>query len=245
MLPSPAAAGGEPSGPRLGGEGGAAKGNHMTEVSIVGGSGYAGGELARLLLGHPGACVKQVTSERNAGKFVRSVHPNLRKLSDLKFSKVEALQPCDVFFVALPHGVAMGQMAGLRRLGADRDRPQRRFSAARPGRLPEVVRPRTHDARDARGIRLRHPGAAPRRDSRGESDLQRRLHGDDDDPRPLPALSGRRGRSGRSRSSSKPKPAPPARAARRVSARITRSGAARCARSSRPATVIRRRSSRS
>jgi LysW-gamma-L-alpha-aminoadipyl-6-phosphate/LysW-L-glutamyl-5-phosphate reductase len=88
----------------------------MTEVSIVGGSGYAGGELARLLLGHPGACVKQVTSERNAGKFVRSVHPNLRKVSDLKFSKVEALQPCDVLFVALPHGVAMGQMAGLRRL---------------------------------------------------------------------------------------------------------------------------------
>jgi N-acetyl-gamma-glutamyl-phosphate/LysW-gamma-L-alpha-aminoadipyl-6-phosphate reductase len=88
----------------------------MTEVSIVGGSGYAGGELVRLLLGHPVACVKQVTSERNAGKFVRSVHPNLRKVTDLKFSKVDALEPCDVLFVALPHGVAMGQMAALRRL---------------------------------------------------------------------------------------------------------------------------------
>jgi LysW-gamma-L-alpha-aminoadipyl-6-phosphate/LysW-L-glutamyl-5-phosphate reductase len=88
----------------------------MTEVSIVGGSGYAGGELVRLLVGHPGARVKQVTSERNAGKFVRSVHPNLRKATDLKFSKVEALEPCDVLFVALPHGVAMGQMADLRRL---------------------------------------------------------------------------------------------------------------------------------
>ena len=86
----------------------------MLEVSVVGGSGYAGGELVRLLLDHPDARLKQVTSERNAGKFVRSVHPNLRKRTDLKFSSVAQLEPCDVLFVALPHGVAMGKMATLR-----------------------------------------------------------------------------------------------------------------------------------
>ena len=47
-------------------------------VSIVGGSGYAGGELLRLLLDHPHVDVTQVTSERNAGSFVHFVHPNLR-----------------------------------------------------------------------------------------------------------------------------------------------------------------------
>jgi len=86
----------------------------MTAVSVIGGSGYAGGELVRLLLAHPHATLGQVTSERNAGKFVRSVHPNLRKVTDLKFSSIEKLGPCDVLFVALPHGVAMGKMAELR-----------------------------------------------------------------------------------------------------------------------------------
>ena len=88
----------------------------MVDVSVVGGSGYAGGELVRLLLGHPEAALKQVTSERQAGKFVRAVHPNLRKRTDLKFSPVAALEPCDVLFVALPHGVAMGMMDSLRRV---------------------------------------------------------------------------------------------------------------------------------
>jgi len=88
----------------------------MLDVSVIGGSGYAGGELVRLLLDHPGVTLRQVTSERNAGKFVRSVHPNLRKRTDLKFVSAEKLQPCDVLFVALPHGAAMDKMAELRRL---------------------------------------------------------------------------------------------------------------------------------
>jgi N-acetyl-gamma-glutamyl-phosphate/LysW-gamma-L-alpha-aminoadipyl-6-phosphate reductase len=86
----------------------------MLKVSIIGGSGYAGGELVRLLLDHPHVDLQQVTSERNAGKFVRSLHPNLRKRSDLKFAAMADLQPADVIFCALPHGVAMGQMACLR-----------------------------------------------------------------------------------------------------------------------------------
>jgi N-acetyl-gamma-glutamyl-phosphate/LysW-gamma-L-alpha-aminoadipyl-6-phosphate reductase len=61
----------------------------MADVSIIGGSGYVGGELLRLLIDHPGVTVNQVTSERNAGKFVRALHPNLRKKSDLKFVSAE------------------------------------------------------------------------------------------------------------------------------------------------------------
>ena len=79
-------------------------------VSIVGGSGYAGGEALRLLLGHPRVTVAQVTSESNAGKFVHSVHPNMRKRTDLKFVSLRDLAPCDVLFVALPHGRSMGKM---------------------------------------------------------------------------------------------------------------------------------------
>src|SRR5262245_37992061 len=88
----------------------------MVNVSIIGGSGYAGGELVRLLLDHPEVTIQQVTSERNAGKFVRSVHPNLRKRTDMKFSSVDSLQPVDVLFTALPHGVAMGKMADIRQI---------------------------------------------------------------------------------------------------------------------------------
>jgi len=82
----------------------------MIQVSIVGGSGYVGGELLRLLLDHPQVEVRQVTSERNAGTFVHSVHPNLRGRTKLKFSALSALEPCDLLFLALPHGEAMTQI---------------------------------------------------------------------------------------------------------------------------------------
>lgn len=78
----------------------------MIRASIVGGSGYAGGELLRLLLSHPQVEIAQVTSQRFAGKFVYGTHPNLRGATTLKFSTVEQLEPCDVLFLALPHGRA-------------------------------------------------------------------------------------------------------------------------------------------
>ena len=80
------------------------------KVSIVGGSGYGGGELLRLLLGHPHIEIAQVTSESNAGKFVHSVHPNLRKRTELKFVTMGNLEPVDLLFLALPHGLAMGKI---------------------------------------------------------------------------------------------------------------------------------------
>ena len=74
------------------------------KAAIVGGSGYVGGELLRLLLGHPQVEVTQVTSERLGGKFVHSVHPHLRRRTELKFEPRSELQPADVIFLALPHG---------------------------------------------------------------------------------------------------------------------------------------------
>jgi len=78
----------------------------MIGVSIVGGSGYGGGELLRLLLGHPQVEVKQVTSRSHLGEYVYQVHPNLRKRTLLKFCDPASLEPVDVLFLALPHGEA-------------------------------------------------------------------------------------------------------------------------------------------
>jgi N-acetyl-gamma-glutamyl-phosphate/LysW-gamma-L-alpha-aminoadipyl-6-phosphate reductase len=91
----------------------------MLRVSIVGGSGYVGGELLRLLLFHPHIQVAQVTSERLAGKPVASSHPNLRGLRlarELAYTSASQLQPCDLLFLALPHGEAARRIAGFARL---------------------------------------------------------------------------------------------------------------------------------
>lgn len=88
----------------------------MIQASIVGGSGYVGGELLRLLLAHPQVTVAQVTSQSQAGRYVYGVHPNLRACTRLKFCPAAALAPCDVLFLALPHGRAAAQIeqfAGL------------------------------------------------------------------------------------------------------------------------------------
>ncbi len=86
------------------------------KAAIVGGSGYAGGELLRLLLDHPHVEVTQVTSERNAATFVHFTHPNLRGRTSLQFVSAADLEPADFLFVGLPHGGAMeriDQYAGM------------------------------------------------------------------------------------------------------------------------------------
>lgn len=75
-------------------------------VSIVGGSGYTGGELLRLLLKHPGVEIAQVTSESHVGEYVYQTHPNLRGQTMLQYTARAELRPCDVLFLALPHGEA-------------------------------------------------------------------------------------------------------------------------------------------
>ena len=78
----------------------------MTTVSIIGGSGYGGGELLRFLLAHPCVEVKQVTSRSHLGEYVYQVHPNFRKRTQLKFSDPALLEPVDILFLAQPHGQA-------------------------------------------------------------------------------------------------------------------------------------------
>jgi LysW-gamma-L-alpha-aminoadipyl-6-phosphate/LysW-L-glutamyl-5-phosphate reductase len=82
-------------------------------VAVVGGSGYAGGELVRLLLRHPDVSLSQVTSESMAGKPIHRAHPNLRRATELTFVPRAELRPADVTFLATPHGESMGTMPEL------------------------------------------------------------------------------------------------------------------------------------
>jgi len=75
-------------------------------AAVVGGSGFTGGELLRLLSGHPNFEVAQATSREYANKTVGSVHPNLRGLG-LRFTEPTDLESVDVLFAATPHGVSM------------------------------------------------------------------------------------------------------------------------------------------
>lgn len=79
-------------------------------VGIVGGSGYVGGELLRLLLAHPRVTVTQVTSESNTGVPLPQIHPHLRGITDLRFISRQDLAPCDALFLALPHGKAQTEI---------------------------------------------------------------------------------------------------------------------------------------
>ncbi len=79
-------------------------------ASIVGGSGFAGGELLRLLLGHPEAAIGQVSSRGSAGQPVARTHPNLRGHVDRMFCVPEEIEACDVLFLCMPHGRAAAEI---------------------------------------------------------------------------------------------------------------------------------------
>ncbi|WP_041598982.1 N-acetyl-gamma-glutamyl-phosphate reductase [Hahella chejuensis] len=87
----------------------------MVKIGIVGGTGYTGVELIRLLLAHPEVEVAVVTSRGDAGVPVAEMFPNLRGFTDLCFSApdVEALSKCDLVFFATPHGVALEMVPQL------------------------------------------------------------------------------------------------------------------------------------
>ena len=80
----------------------------MINVGIVGGTGYTGIELLRLLVNHPEVTIKVITSRTDAGTHVADCYHNLRGRLDLTFSKPEtsALTTCDLVCFATPHGVA-------------------------------------------------------------------------------------------------------------------------------------------
>ncbi len=86
----------------------------MTRVGIIGGTGYAGGELARILCTHPDVEIAAMTSRQNAGVKVQDVHTYLRGYLDLAFTeKISETSDLDLVFVATPHGVAMKEVPVL------------------------------------------------------------------------------------------------------------------------------------
>ncbi len=80
----------------------------MVKVAVAGASGYAGGEILRLLLGHPDMEIGALTAASNAGMRVREVHPHLTPLADrtMLVTTPESLAGHDVVFLALPHGAS-------------------------------------------------------------------------------------------------------------------------------------------
>lgn len=85
-------------------------------VGVIGGSGYVGGELIRLLLPHPEVELTTVTSRQNVGEYVFTVHPNLRGVTQLKFTPLDityATENCDLVFTAMPHGKSMNLVPQL------------------------------------------------------------------------------------------------------------------------------------
>ena len=85
------------------------------KVGIVGGTGYTGVELLRLLARHPNVQLQVITSRGEAGLPVADMFPSLRGVVDLAFSDPATvdLTQCDVVFFATPHGVAMAQTPAL------------------------------------------------------------------------------------------------------------------------------------
>src|SRR5262245_3596193 len=90
----------------------------LINAGILGGSGYGGSELLRILLFHPQVALKLVTAGEHAGKRVDAVHPNLARLTDLTFQSTpepDELGAIDCVFLALPHGQAMEIVPSLPR----------------------------------------------------------------------------------------------------------------------------------
>jgi len=92
----------------------------MIKVGVVGGTGYTGVELLRLLAGHSQVEVKEITSRGEAGVKVADYFPSLRGHCDLAFTDPASapLAGCDCVFFATPNGVAMGQARALLDAGA-------------------------------------------------------------------------------------------------------------------------------
>lgn len=87
----------------------------MIKIGIVGGTGYTGVELLRLLVSHPDASLQVITSRSEAGQPVADMFPNLRGFTDLKFSEpdMHAFSECDLVFFATPNGIAMSMVPEL------------------------------------------------------------------------------------------------------------------------------------
>ena len=152
----------------------------MIMAAIAGASGYAGGEILRLLLGHPDMEVGALTAASNAGMRVGDVHPHLTPLADrlLLETTPESLAGHDVVFLALPHGASAAVVDHLAAdvividCGADFRLSDARqwkhfYGSEHPGTwpygLPELPLPREHKGREllSGARRIAVPGCYP------------------------------------------------------------------------------------
>lgn len=85
----------------------------MIRAGVVGAAGYLGGELLRLLIGHPETTVAHAVSTRFSGRRLEVAHPNLRAVTDLSFCSMDELHDCEVVFLATPPTVAMKALPTL------------------------------------------------------------------------------------------------------------------------------------
>ena len=152
----------------------------MIRAAIAGASGYAGGEIARLLLAHPDIAVGALTASSNAGTRLGDIHPHLTPLADrvLLDTTVETLAGHRVVFLALPHGASaaiVDQLAGdviVIDCGADfrladAQQWQHFYGSSHAGTwpygLPELPLPLGHKGREALSgaRRIAIPGCYP------------------------------------------------------------------------------------
>ncbi len=91
------------------------------DIGIIGGSGYTGGELLRILSQHPNVNIEVVTSRSKKGQKISDTHTHLRRIIDLSFDDIipqEIADRCDIVFTAVPHGTAMQVVPSLLEEGA-------------------------------------------------------------------------------------------------------------------------------
>lgn len=125
----------------------------MTKAVVVGASGYIGGEVTRLLLGHPNVTLIAATAHEQAGKPLAEVHPNLRGATDLALVTLDAApRDADVYVLALPHGEAAAAVAKLPPSARVVDTSQDHRAEWTYG-LPEIAREKI-----ARSTRVAAPG---------------------------------------------------------------------------------------
>jgi len=151
----------------------------MVKVGIVGGTGYTGVELLRLLIQHPDVEIAAITSRKEVGMSVADLFPSLRGRISLKFSDPvdSPLEKCDVVFFATPNGIAMNEArrlidAGVRLidLAADfriKDVPTWEKWYGMPHGSPELVAeavyglPEVHREKIRKARVLANPGCYP------------------------------------------------------------------------------------
>jgi N-acetyl-gamma-glutamyl-phosphate reductase len=126
------------------------------KIGVVGASGYAGGELLRLLAGHPNFQVTYISAGTNAGELISSIHPHLANYKDIRFeaTEISKINQCDLVFIALPHGESakliegIGESVKVVDLGADYrlsdpEKWKKYYGGSHAGKwqygLPEVV----------------------------------------------------------------------------------------------------------